>query len=217
MLNIEQAARAVSGEASGRSRSYARLLEARSDLRTLMEALELSDGQAPEDTDHHASIALKALREGHDPVGQRLRDALHAFDDDDASLYLAVLPRDGETERMLFDRLAAGLADRADTLLTRLREERIPVPETFVNLVWMIGRRADNGVDIKLAAVTTDRRVEEYVDGLKSHEPSAEIISERILLDHLYGLRDTVQAMVVGAMMRIRGLRRPPRSVRRPE
>jgi hypothetical protein len=214
MLNVGQAARAVSGEGSARSRAYARLLDARSDLLTLTDALSLSDDQNPDDADDNASVALGALLRDHDPLAIRLAAALLPFGRD-----VTAVVRDasgGDDDRATFGTVSSALATAADEVLADLRRERVPLPEAFVNLVWMVQRKPDAGVDIRLTAVTTDRRTQEYVDGMRDNHPGAEVISERILLDHLYGLRDTIQAMVVGAMMAARGLRRPPRSMRRP-
>lgn len=213
MLNVGQAARAVSGEGSARSRAYARLLDARSDLLTLTDALSLSDGQDPDEADTNATVALNALLRDHDPLATRLAAALAPFGRDVATI---IADATSDDDRTTFDTLSSALAEVADEVLAELRAERVPLPEAFVNLVWMVQRKPDAGVDIRLTAVTTDRRVHEYVDGMKDNHPGAEVVSERILLDHLYGLRDTIQAMVVGAMMAARGLRRPPRYLRKP-
>lgn len=213
MLTVGQAARAVSGKGSARSRAYARLLDARSDLLTLTDALALSDGQDPDDLDDNATTALDALLRNDDPLADRLAAALLPFGRDVTALLHEAA---GRNDRTTFDTVSSALAATADEVLADLRSERVPLPEAFVNLVWMIQRKPDAGVDIRLTAVTTDRRTQEYIDGMKDNHPGAEVISERILLDHLYGLRDTIQAMVVGAMMAARGLRRPPRYLRKP-
>ena len=145
-------------------------------------------------------------------MGTRIRDALHRFGADGPELIVDPRNDEGESDGALFTRIATVLATRTDEVLADLRREDLPLPDAFVNLVWMIERKDAGALDIRLTAVATDRRVQEYVDGMRMHAPGAEVVSERILLDHLYGLRDTVQAMVVGAMMKARGLRRPPRS-----